>query len=152
MSEEVKIVAKNKKASYQYFLTDKFTAGLQLAGTEIKSIRDGKANLSDAYCLFQKDTLIVRNLYIEEYSHASHFNHIAKRDRKLLLNKAELKKLKRKTKDTGTTIIPTLLFISVKGWAKLEIAIATGKKMPDKRQDLKQKDIKRQIERLSREH
>ncbi len=152
MIEEGEIVAKNKKASYQYFLTDKFIAGIQLAGTEIKSIRKGKANLSDAYCLFQNDILLIRNMYIEEYSHASHFNHIPKRDRKLLLNAHELKKLKRKTKDTGTTIIPTLLFISAKGWAKLEIAIATGKKMPDKRQDLKDKDLKRQIDRLSKNY
>ena len=150
MSEETKILAKNKKASYQYFLADKFVAGMQLVGTEIKSIRDGKVNLIDSFCLFQNGILIVRNLYIQEYSHATHFNHVPKRDRKLLLNKSELKKLKRKTKDTGTTIIPTQLFISDNGWAKLEIAIASGKKMPDKRQDLKQKDLKRQIDRLSR--
>ena len=152
MIEEGEIIAKNKKASFQYFLADRFIAGIQLAGTEIKSIRDGKANIVDAYCLFEDGVLIVRNLYIQEYSHASHYNHESKRDRKLLLTANELKKLKRKTKDSGTTIVPLTLFISEKGWAKLEIAIATGKKMPDKRQDLKDKDLKRQIDRLSKEY
>jgi len=152
MIEEGEIVAKNKKASFQFFLTDRFIAGLQLAGTEIKSVRKGKANLTDAFCLFEEDIFIVRNLYIEEYSHASHFNHQAKRDRKLLLKSTELKKIRRKLKDSGITIIPTVLFISQKGWAKMEIAIATGKKMPDKRQDLKDKDLKRQIDRLSKNY
>ncbi|MEM7162163.1 MAG: SsrA-binding protein SmpB [Bacteroidota bacterium] len=152
MIEEGDIIAKNKKASYQYFLTDRFIAGMQLSGTEIKSIRAGKANLMDAYCLFQDGVFLIRNLYIEEYSHASHFNHEAKRDRKLLLKGTELKKIQRKLKDSGVTIVPTVLFISQKGWAKIEIAIATGKKMPDKRQDLKDKDMKRQIDRLSKDY
>ena len=151
MIQEGKIVAKNKRASFEYFLKDRFIAGLQLLGTEIKSIRAGKVNIVDAYCTFFEGNLIIRNMYIEEYKHASHYNHEPKRDRKLLLNKSELSKLKKKLKNTGVTLIPTTLFISEKGWAKIEMALATGKKLQDKRDSIKDKEMKRQIDRLSKD-
>ena len=145
MIEEGKIVAKNKRASFEYFLKDRFIAGIQLKGTEIKSIRDGKVNIADAYCAFSNDALVIRNMHIDEYTHASHYNHEPKRDRILLLNKSELNKLKKKLKNTGTTLVPTTLFISEKGWAKVEIALATGKKLHDKRDSIKDKEMKRSI-------
>jgi SsrA-binding protein len=138
---------KNKKAAFEFFLLESFTAGMQLTGTEIKSLREGKANLTDAYCLFVDDELFIKNLHIAEYSFGSHYNHEPKRDRKLLLNKRELRKILTKTKEKGLTIIPTLLFINEKGLAKLEIAIAKGKKLYDKRETLKDKDTKREIDR-----
>lgn len=152
MIEEGRIVAKNKRASFEYFLKDHFIAGIQLLGTEIKSIREGKAQIVDAYCTFSKEDLVVRNMYIDEYTHATHYNHEPKRERKLLLTKNELNKLKKKLKNTGTTLIPTTLFISKNGWAKLEIALATGKKLHDKRDSLKDKEMKRQIDRLSKDY
>ncbi|MCX6229945.1 MAG: SsrA-binding protein SmpB [Bacteroidetes bacterium] len=138
---------KNKKAAFEFFLLEKFTAGMQITGTEIKSLREGKANLTDAYCLFVGDELFIKNMHIAEYSFGSHYNHEPKRDRKLLLNKRELRKILTKTKEKGLTIIPTLLFINEKGLAKLEIAIAKGKKLYDKRETLKDKDTKREIDR-----
>ncbi|MCX6271742.1 MAG: SsrA-binding protein SmpB [Bacteroidetes bacterium] len=147
MGEQNQISIKNKKAGYQYFLFEKLTAGLQLTGTEIKSIRDGKANLTDAYCAFKGDELFVINMHISEYSLGTHYNHEAKRDRKLLLNRRELKKLLTKIKEKGFTIIPTLLFINEKGLAKLDIALARGKKTYDKRETIKQKDNQREIDR-----
>lgn len=145
MGNQIQI--KNKKAEFEYFLFDRLTAGLQLVGTEIKSIREGKANLTDAYCTFRGDELYVINLHISEYSLGTHYNHEPKRDRKLLLNRKELKKLQTKYKEKGLTIIPTMLFINEKGLAKLDIALAKGKKMYDKRETLKQKDSKREIDR-----
>ncbi len=145
MANEIKI--KNKKAEYQYFLFDAFTAGIVLTGTEIKSIREGKANLTDAYCIFKGTELFVINLHISEYTLGTHYNHEPKRERKLLLNKRELKKLLTKTKEKGFTIIPTLLFINEDGLAKINIALARGKKTFDKRETIKQKDTRREIER-----
>lgn len=138
---------RNKKASYTYFLTDTFTAGLMLKGTEIKSIRAGKASIKEAYCKFIGGELFVLNMYIQEYENGGYVNHEPRAPRKLLLQQHELSKIRRKLKNVGNTVVPTLLFINDKGWAKLEISIATGKKMRDKRQDLKQKDLKREMER-----
>jgi len=141
------ISIKNKKASYEYFLTDEFTAGIVLTGTEIKSLRDGKANLTDAYCAFTGEELYVKNLHISEYTYGTYANHEPKRDRKLLLSKRELRKLLVKTREKGLTIIPVLLFINDKGLAKLIIAIAKGKKNYDKRESLKTKDTRRELDR-----
>ena len=145
MSTNIEI--KNRKASHLYILTDEFTAGIQLYGTEIKSIRQGKASLSDSYCVFDGEELFVK-MHIAEYSHGGYTNHLPKRERKLLLTRRELKKLRRKTEVKGHTIIPTRLFINEKGYAKLEIALAKGKRFYDKRQDLKTKDTKREIDRM----
>lgn len=142
-----KILIKNKKAEFQYFLFDQYTAGLVLTGTEIKSIRDGKANLTDAYCVFKGTELFVINLHIAEYTFGTHYNHEPKRDRKLLLNRRELKKLLTKIKEKGFTIIPTRLYINENGLAKLDIALAKGKKMFDKRESIKQKDTQREMDR-----
>jgi len=145
MSETINI--KNKKASFEFFILDKFTAGIQLQGTEIKSIRDGKANITDAYCMFFNNELLIKNMHIAEYKYGSIYNHEPKRERKLLLNKRELKKLQNKLKDKGLTIVPVLLFINEKGFAKLEIALAKGKKLYDKRTTLKNKETQREMDR-----
>lgn len=142
-----KINIKNKRASFEYFLIERFVAGIQLQGTEIKSIRYGKANLSDSYCVFIDHELFVRNLHISEYALGTHYNHVVKRDRKLLLSKKELRKLKIKLDEKGFTIIPTSLFINDRGLAKIEIALAKGKHTFDKRETIKQKDIQRDIDR-----
>lgn len=141
------ISIKNKKASFEYFLTEEFVAGIVLTGTEIKSVREGKANLTDAYCTFVGNELFVRNLHISEYKYGTYANHEPKRDRKLLLNKRELRKLLTKTNEKGLTIIPVLLFINDEGLAKLKIFIAKGKKNYDKRETLKTKDTQREIDR-----
>jgi len=138
---------KNKKASFEYFLLEEFTAGIQLTGTEIKSLREGKANLTDAYCMFKGTELFVINMHISEYKFGTHYNHEPKRDRKLLLNKRELKKILSKTQEKGLTIIPTLVFLSENGMAKINIAIAKGKKLYDKRETLKTKDTQRELDR-----
>lgn len=141
------MVARNRKASFEYAFIDEFAAGMQLTGTEIKSIRAGDVNLTDAYCAFQNDELFVVNLHIAPYGHGTHYNHEAKRQRKLLLRRPELRKLQVKLKDQGLTIIPTHLFISEKGFAKLGIALAKGKKVHDKREDIKKRDVQREIDR-----
>jgi SsrA-binding protein len=138
---------KNRRASFEYAFIDTFTAGLVLTGTEIKSIRQGKANLTDAYCLFFQDELFVRNMHISAYDEGTHYNHDPLRDRKLLLSKRELGKLQKELKNVGLTIIPTRLFISDKGYAKLNIALSKGKKTFDKRDDIKEKDVKRDMDR-----
>ena len=139
---------RNKRATFDYELLDSYTAGLVLTGTEIKSIRLGKASLVDTFCIFEKTGLWVRNMNISEYFYGSYNNHVARRDRKLLLSKKELKKIQRMTKETGNTIVPTRLFINEKGLAKLNISIARGKKQYDKRQSLKAKDDKRMLDRM----
>jgi len=141
------IAIKNKKAGFEYFLTEEFTAGIVLTGTEIKSIREGKANLTDSFCAFVNDELFVKNMHISEYKYGTYLNHEPKRDRKLLLTRKELRKIIVKTREKGLTIIPSLLFIDEKGRAKLKIAIARGKKLYDKRETLKTKDSRREIER-----
>jgi len=138
---------KNKRASHEYLLLQDFTAGIQLSGTEIKSIREGKASIVDAYCTFRGNELFVINMHIAEYIYGTYNNHEPKRDRKLLLTKRELHKLQTKVKEKGFTIIPTLLFINEKGLAKLMISLARGKHHYDKRETLKQKDLKREIDR-----
>lgn len=143
---------KNKRISWEYFLIEKMVAGIVLTGTEIKSIRQGKANLADAFCYFEEDELFVRGMHISEYSYGTYNNHVAKRDRKLLLNARELKKLQIKVNEKGMTIVPVLLFINEKGLAKLEIALAKGKHFYDKRQSLKEKDTKREIDRHLKKH
>ncbi len=141
------IEIKNKKASYQYFLVEEFTAGIQLTGTEIKSIRAGKANITDAYCVFIGNELFVKEMHIAIYTQGTIYNHEPKRDRKLLLTRRELKKLQTKVNEKGFTIVPTLLFVNEKGLAKLNIALARGKHFYDKRETIKKKDLKRDLER-----
>ena len=134
---------KNRKAEYEYYLVSSFTAGIVLTGTEIKSIRAGKVNLTDSYCSFINGELWAHNIHISEYANGSYNNHEPKRDRKLLLNRKELKKLQSKLNDRGTTIIPTRMWINENGYAKLDIALARGKKMFDKRDSIKEKDQRR---------
>jgi SsrA-binding protein len=142
-----KISIRNRKASFEFFLTENFTAGLVLTGTEIKSIRNNDASIAEAFCMVLNDEIWVRNMHIAEYDKGSYNNHVAKRDRKLLLNAKEIKKIKNKMKDKGIALIPIHLFINEKGHAKLEIAIAKGKKLYDKRDSLKSKDKEREIAR-----
>ena len=141
------IYIKNKKAYFEYHILDKYTAGIKLLGTEIKSIRDGKANINDAFCTFIDNQLFVRNLHIAEYSFGSFYNHEAKRDRIVLVNKKELKKLQTRGEEQGLTIVPLALFISDRGFAKLEIGLAQGKKTFDKREMLKERDTKVEMDR-----
>ncbi|MDX5347475.1 MAG: SsrA-binding protein SmpB [Hymenobacteraceae bacterium] len=137
----------NRRASYEYQFLDKYTAGIMLQGTEIKSIREGKVNLQDGYCVFTKDELWVHNITIAKYTEGTHYNHEPTRPRKLLLKKQELRRLQEKSQEQGVTIIPIRLFITDRGFAKLEIALARGKKLYDKREDIKAKDIKREMDR-----
>lgn len=139
---------KNKRASFDYFLSDRIEAGIVLYGTEIKSIRDGKASLVDTYCMFQNGELWVKNMQISAYRLGYYYNHDVKRDRKLLLSKRQLKKYERETKETGYTIIPIRLYVNEKGLAKLEIALAKGKKAYDKRETLKAKEAKTDMDRF----
>lgn len=144
---------KNKRARFDYEILDKYIAGIQLVGTEIKAIREGKAGLADSFCEFNdRGELFVVNMYINEYSHGTHYNHRPKRERKLLLNKKELRKLRREVEKNGMTIVPLRLFINEKGWAKLEIALARGRKKYDKRQLLKERDIKRQLDQIKKDY
>lgn len=142
---------KNKRASFDYEFIETFTAGIVLTGTEIKSIRLGKASLVDTFCIFEKNELWVRNMYIAEYFYGSYNNHAARRDRKLLLNKKELRKMQRLVKETGYTIVPTRIFLNEKGLAKVNIAVAKGKKQYDKRQSLREKDDKRAMDRAMKQ-
>ena len=139
---------KNKRATFDYTLIDTYTAGIVLTGTEIKSIRQGKASLTDTFCYFIKSELWVKNMYVAEYFYGSYNNHTARRDRKLLLNKKEIEKLQRGSKDPGFTIVPVRMFINEKGLAKLVIALAKGKKEYDKRESLKEKDDRREMARM----
>ncbi len=141
------IQIRNKKASFDYEFIDTYTAGIVLTGTEIKSIRAGKAGLVDSFCIFENGELWAKGIHINEYFYGSYNNHLPNRDRKLLLTKKELRKLARSLASSGTTIVPTLLFINERGLAKVNIALARGKKEYDKRQTLKEKDDKRQMER-----
>jgi len=148
MAISSQINIKNKRASFEYHLLDRYVAGLQLLGTEIKSMREGKANINDSFCSFFDDGLYIRNMHIAEYSFGSFYNHEAKRDRKLLLTKRELKKLKEKGEEKGFTIVPLRIFINERGYAKIEIALAQGKKDFDKRETLKERDSKRELDRV----
>ena len=137
----------NRKAKFDYQFLDVLTAGLVLKGTEIKSIREGKAGLADSYCYFKNDELFIKNFHITEYADASFYNHEPLRERKLLLSKQELNKWLKKVKDSGLTIVPIKLFINEKSYAKLNIALAKGKKAFDKRDDIKKRDIEREMNR-----
>ena len=141
---------KNKKARFEYQILDTFIAGIQLNGTEIKSIRLGKATITDSFCAFKENELWVRGMHIAKYEFGTYTNHETKRERKLLLNRQELDKLQKKLKDQGLTIVPLHLFVTKKGWAKLEIALAKGKKIHDKRDSLKEKDTQRDMNRAQR--
>ncbi len=142
----------NKKASFDYFFEQKFEAGIVLTGTEVKSLRTGQVNLTDAYCVFKDGELWVKNIHIAEYKQGGYANHIAKSDRKLLLHKKELLKLLSKVKNKGVTIIPTRIYFNEKGYAKLEIALARGKKMFDKRESQKEQEAKREVARAMKRH
>lgn len=145
------ITIKNKKARFEYDLLDKYTAGIVLGGTEIKSLRYGRASISESFCEFnERGELFVINMQIDEYSHASHYNHKPKAQRKLLLQKRELKKLHKEVTASGLTIVPLTLFINDRGLAKIQIALAKGKKLYDKRETMKDRDNKRDLARIKK--
>ena len=143
---------RNKKASFEYFFVETYTAGIVLTGTEIKSIRLGKASLVDSYCYIHNGEIWVKGMNISPYFFGSYNNHEAKRDRKLLLTKREIRKLQEATKQVGFTIVPTLVFIDAKGRAKVDIALAKGKKEYDKRQTLKEKEDRREMDRAMKHY
>jgi SsrA-binding protein len=142
-----KVSIKNRRATFEYELLDEIVVGMQLMGSEIKSIRNSKASISEAYCVIHKDELFIRNMQVEPYENSGHFGHEPKRDRKLLAKRNEIDKWKRKLKDQGMTIVPLELFISENGYAKLKIALGRGKKIHDKRESLKTKEMKRDMDR-----
>ena len=143
----------NKKARFEYEILDTWIAGIQLTGTEIKSIRDSKARITESFCEFNDNgELFVINMFVEEYSFGSYYNHRAKSERKLLLTKQELKKLRKQVQNVGLTIIPLKLFITDKGWAKLKIALCKGKKLYDKRQVMKDRDQKKSLDRIKKNY
>lgn len=146
MSENT-VNIRNKRARFEYHISDTFVAGIQLSGTEIKSIRMSKASILEAYCIYDKGEMWIRNMHITEYDNGSFYNHRPRADRKLLLNRKEIDKIEKFLKVKGNTVIPLRLFISEKGWAKIEIGLAKGKKLHDKREDLKEKDDKRDMDR-----
>ena len=148
MSSKIRIV--NKKAKFEYYLHDHYVAGIVLSGSEIKSIRNSKVSIKESFCKFIKDELFIINMNIQKYefSNSEHYN--PKRERKLLLNKKELRKIKKTVDQKGNSIVPTKLFINEKGYAKIEISTATGKKLYDKRQALKEKDIKKRLDKFSK--
>lgn len=146
--KQVPVNIKNKRASFDYELLQRYTAGIQLTGTEIKAIRAAKAHINEAFCQLRKDELYVVNMHIAEYTFGTHYNHLPNQPRKLLLKKSELKQITRKITEKGLTVIPIRLFLSERGFAKLEIAVAKGKKSFDKRDSIKQKDTSRELDRL----
>ncbi|MDX9847592.1 MAG: SsrA-binding protein SmpB [Tenuifilaceae bacterium] len=148
MATQPKISIKNKKAFFQYEILETFTAGIVLTGTEIKSIRQSKASMVDAYCKFINGELWLTGMHIAEYTYGTYNNHEPKRERKLLMNRTELRKLFRSSQEKGLTIVALKLFLTPRGLAKVDIGLARGKKMHDKREDLKKKDSKREMERL----
>ena len=140
----------NKKAKFEYIILDRYTAGIQLFGTEIKSIREGKASLVDSYCAVEHGEMYVKQMHIAEYRFGSYANHAVRRDRKLLLQRREIRKLAKATQDSGKTIIPLVLYINERGLAKMEIALCQGKRTYDKRQSLREADDKRQIAQVKK--
>ncbi|MBL6669954.1 MAG: SsrA-binding protein SmpB [Flavobacteriaceae bacterium] len=149
MQKQVNI--KNKKARFEYELIDQYTAGIVLTGTEIKSIRNSKASIAESFCEFnEKGELFAINMYVEEYLYGTRYNHKPRNARKLLLNKKELKKLEKEVKNTGLTIVPLQLFINDNGYAKLQISLARGKKLYDKRETIKDRDNKRSLDRIKK--
>jgi SsrA-binding protein len=139
---------KNRSAYFEYYIDDKFIAGIMLTGTEVKSLRAGKASFNDSYCIFHKDELYIRSLHISEYTFGTINNHDPVRERKLLLNKSELNKLQSRIKEKGFTVVPLRLFFTEKNLVKLEIGLAKGKKLHDKRESIKQRDTEREIKRF----
>lgn len=147
-----RIDIKNKRARFDFELLETYVAGIVLSGTEIKSIREGKASIAESFCEFnEQDELFVINMQVDPYSHGTHYNHQPKAARKLLLQKQELRKLRKAVKTTGNTIIPLNLFINDRGLAKLKIALARGKKLYDKRETIKERDSKRQLDRVKKQ-
>lgn len=142
---------KNRKAKFEYEFLDTYIAGIKLAGTEIKSIREGKASIAESFCEFKDGELFVINMTVQEYSHATYFNHNPKTERKLLLKRRELRKLEKEVRNSGLTIIPLRLFINDRGFAKMEIALAKGKKLYDKREVIKERDTKRSLDRIKKD-
>ncbi|MVM33245.1 SsrA-binding protein SmpB [Spirosoma sp. HMF4905] len=138
---------RNRRASFEYAFLDNYTAGIVLTGTEIKSVRQGKVNLQDAYCLIHNDEMYIRQMSIAVYTEGTHYNHEPLRDRKLLLTKREIKRLTEKLKDQGLTIVPIRLFTNERGFAKVEIALAKGKKLYDKRDSIKEREVERDMQR-----
>lgn len=146
-----KINIKNKRARFDFEIIDTYTAGLVLSGTEIKSIRLSKASISESFCEFNdRGELFIINMQIDEYSHGSHYNHLPKAERKLLLNRGELKKLEKEVKNTGLTIVPLNLFLNDSGLAKINVALAKGKKLYDKRETMKDRDNKKDLDRIKK--
>ena len=139
---------KNRQAGFEYELGDKYVAGMVLTGTEIKSIREGKVNLQDGYCYLNNAELFVKGISISPYAQGTHYNHEATRERKLLLKRSEIRKLEGKVEEKGLTLVPTRLFINGRGLAKLEFALAKGKKLHDKRNSIKDRDAKRELSRM----
>ena len=150
MGQPKNVEIKNRKAKFEYHFIDTFEAGLKLVGTEVKSLRAGNANLSDAYCVFKDMDLEVHSMYIGEYKYGNQNNHETRRVRRLLLKKSELKKLHRKVEEKGNTIVPYRLYFNDRGFAKLEIVLAKGKKSYDKRDQIKERDQKRELDRLKK--
>ncbi|MEJ2585628.1 MAG: SsrA-binding protein SmpB [Robiginitalea sp.] len=147
-----RINIKNKRARFDYELLDTYVAGIVLSGTEIKSIRNGKASISEGFCEFNgRGELFVVNMQVDPYSHGSHYNHQPKAERKLLLQRQELKKLQKAVQTSGNTIVPLNLFINERGLAKLKIALARGKKQYDKRETIKARESKRQLDRIKKQ-
>lgn len=142
----------HRKARFEYEFIDLYIAGMQLQGTEIKSIRENQVNLTDAYCQVHNGEIWVKELHISEYKYGTHYNHEPKRTRKLLLKKKEIRKIEKEVQDVGITIVPTRLFVTDKGFAKLEIAVARGKKLHDKREDMKKRDDKREMDRIKKQN
>jgi SsrA-binding protein len=139
---------RNKRAGFEFELLDKYIAGMVLKGTEIKSIKEGKVNLQDGYCYFNNGELFVKGISISPYTQGTHYNHEAARERKLLLKRSELKKLEGKVEEKGLTLVPVRLFINDRGFAKLEIALGRGKKLHDKRDSIRERDVKRELSRI----
>lgn len=140
----------NRRATFEYHFLDTFEAGIALTGTEVKSLRGGNANINDAFCFFEHNELYIKNMYIKEYAYATYFNHESRRTRKLLLRRTELRKLERRVREKGLTIVPYRLYFSDRGFVKLEIALAQGKKSFDKRESIKEKDHKRDLDRMKK--
>ncbi|MCT8339980.1 SsrA-binding protein SmpB [Flavobacteriaceae bacterium TK19130] len=150
MEQQKNVNIKNRKARYEYEVLDKYVAGIVLAGTEIKAIREGKASIAESFCEFQNNELFVINMTVQEYSHATDFNHQPKSERKLLLNRNELKKLEKEVRNSGLTIIPLRLFTNDRGLAKLQIALCKGKKEYDKRETIKKRESKRRLDQVKK--
>ncbi|KJJ39521.1 MULTISPECIES: SsrA-binding protein SmpB [Aequorivita] len=150
MAIQKNVKIKNRKARFEYEILDTYTAGIVLRGTEIKAIREGKASIAESFCEFSNGELFVINMTVQEYSHATHYNHSPKSERKLLLNRSELKKLEKEVRNSGLTIIPLVLFTNSKGLAKMDIALAKGKKEYDKRETIKERDTKKQLSRIKK--